>query len=82
MLIVTFLITSSPIWAQAGQFGGSTANTCSMLKQAVEKFATFTPDSDLLPIWAQKILTLCWLRVNNSRQSSVGSYDRLTTTDS
>ena len=36
------------------QFGGGPDAACPVLKQAVEKFATFKPASDLYPIWGQK----------------------------
>ncbi|WP_461114734.1 hypothetical protein [Spirosoma jeollabukense] len=68
LLLVTFLAASSSIWVYPEQFGDGRAMACPVLKQTVEKFATFTSGSDLSPIRGQKDSEPIWLRVTNSRQ--------------
>ncbi|SFD32906.1 hypothetical protein [Spirosoma endophyticum] len=57
------LSASRAIWTQSEQFGDGRAMACAVLKQAVEKFATFTSGSDFPPLWGQKdskpILATC-----------------------
>lgn len=49
-----YALEGSSLMYTPDQFGGGPATACPVLKQAVEKFATFKPASDLSPIWGQK----------------------------
>ncbi|SOD93286.1 hypothetical protein [Spirosoma fluviale] len=49
-----YALEGSSLMYTPDQFGGGPTTACPVLKQAVEKFATFKPASDLSPIWGQK----------------------------
>ena len=49
-----YVLEGSGLMFTPEQFGGGPAVACPVLKQAVEKFATFKPVSDLHPAWGQK----------------------------
>ena len=48
-----YVLEGSGLMYTPEQFGGGPAVGCPVLKQAVEKFATFKPVSDLHPAWGQ-----------------------------
>lgn len=49
-----YVLEGSGLMFTPEQFGGGPAVACPVLKQAIEKFATFKPVSDLHPMWGQK----------------------------
>ena len=49
-----YVLEGSSLMYTPEQFGGGPGTACPLLKQAVEKFATFKPASDLSPNWGQK----------------------------
>ncbi len=49
-----YLLEGSSLMYTPEQFGGGPATACPVLKQAVEKFATFKPASDLSPMWGKE----------------------------
>lgn len=49
-----YVLEGSSLMYTPEQFGGGPGTACPVLKQAVEKFATFKPASDLSPNWGQK----------------------------
>lgn len=49
-----YLLEGSSLMHTPEQFGGGPNAGCPVLKQAVEKFATFKPASALSPTWGQK----------------------------
>lgn len=49
-----YALEGSSLMYTPDQFGGGPTTACPVLKQAVEKFATFKPTSDLSPLWGQK----------------------------
>lgn len=48
-----YVLEGSSLMYTPEQFGGGPGAACPVLKQAVEKFATFKPVSDLHPAWGQ-----------------------------
>lgn len=59
----SYVLEGTSLMYTPEQFGGGPATACPVLKQAVEKFSTFKPASDLAPAWGQKqlepLLTRC-----------------------
>ncbi len=49
-----YALEGSSLMYTPEQFGGGPGTACPLLKQAIEKFATFKPASDLSPMWGQK----------------------------
>ncbi len=49
-----YLLEGSSLMYTPEQFGGGAGTACPVLKQAVEKFATFKPAGELSPMWGQK----------------------------
>lgn len=49
-----YVLAGSSLIYTPEQFGGGPANACPVLKQAAEKFTTFTPASDLAPMWGKE----------------------------
>ncbi|WP_461052931.1 hypothetical protein [Spirosoma arcticum] len=49
----SYVLEGSGLMFTPEQFGGGPAVACPVLKQAVEKFATFKPVSDLHPMWGK-----------------------------
>ncbi|GAB3491163.1 hypothetical protein GCM10027341_03800 [Spirosoma knui] len=49
-----YALEGSSLMYTPEQFGGGPSTGCPVLKQAVEKFATFKPASELHPAWGQK----------------------------
>ena len=50
----SYVLAGSSLMYTPEQFGGGPANACPVLKQAAEKFATFTPASDFAPNWGKE----------------------------
>lgn len=48
-----YVLEGSSLMYTPEQFGGGPGTACPLLKQAVEKFATFKPASDLHPVWGR-----------------------------
>lgn len=49
-----YALEGSSLMYTPEQFGGGPATACPLLKQAIEKFTTFKPATDLSPMWGQK----------------------------